>query len=178
MTSVTDAGLLELQQLSYLSLNNKASTHPALDLSTTEKVDECAQKICFHLSEAIKTNGTRVRNGSGKPAPWWTPGCKSAHAEYQTATSPTQPATCAKKLRATITANQNKYQTSQVEAGTSPSDIFKLMRSANHRQAKAPPPITHNGKLITDRLERATILRDSLLACHRSEEHTSELQSR
>lgn len=140
--------------------------HPAIDLSTTEKVNEYTQEICFHLSEAIKAIGTRARKESSKSAPWWTPMCKSAHAEYRAATTPTQRATCAKELRVTVTAAKKEYQTSQVEAMTSPSDIFKLMRLVNHRQAKAPPPLIHNGKFITDPLERATILRDALLARH------------
>lgn len=140
--------------------------HPALDLSTTEKVDEYAQEICFHLSEAIKATGTRVRKRSGKSAPWWTPGCKSAHVEYRAATSLSQRDICAKKLRATITAAKKEHQTCQVEAMTTPAEIFKLMRSAKHRQDRPPPPLNYNGSYITDPSERATVLRDALLARH------------
>ena len=49
---------------------------------------------------------------------------------------------------------------------TAPADIFKLMRSANHRQVRIPPPLNHNVTIITDLLERASILRDAFLARH------------
>lgn len=77
-------------------------------------------------------------------------------------------AACAKKLRATISAAKKEHCTQQVEAMTTAADIFKLMRAANPRQAKIPPPLTHEGILITDPSERATILRDALLARHQS----------
>ena len=83
--------------------------HPPFDLSTTEKVHEYAKEIYFHLLGAIKATGARARKLGDKSAPWWTPGCKSAHAEYRAATTPTQRATCAKKLRATITAAEKEY---------------------------------------------------------------------
>ena len=142
--------------------------HPPSDLSTIEKVDAYAQELCFHLSEVIKATGTRVRKESGKSAPWWTPRCKSAHAEYRASTSLSQRAICAKKLRETITAAKKEHQTCQVEAMTSPADIFKLMRSTNHRQVRPPPPLNYNGPVITDPSERATVLRDALLARHQA----------
>ncbi|KAI1005855.1 hypothetical protein K3495_g2360 [Podosphaera aphanis] len=49
---------------------------------------------------------------------------------------------------------------------TTSANIFKLMRGSNPRQANIPPPLNHNGRLIVDQEERATILRDALLARH------------
>lgn len=51
---------------------------------------------------------------------------------------------------------------------TSPADVFKLMRSASPKHASIPPPLNHEGTLITDPAERATILRDALISRHQA----------
>ncbi len=142
--------------------------HPPPILDTIEKVEAYAQELCFQLSNAIKATGTRIGKGSGKSAPWWTPKCKAAHTEYQTATAPSQRDACAKVLRMTISAAKKEYQARRVEAMTTPADIYKLMRSSKPKQAETPPPLKHNGILITNPAERATILRDALLARHQA----------
>ena len=93
-----------------------------------EEADAYAQEICFHLSNAIKATGTRARKESDKSALWWIPMCKSVYAEYRAATPLTQRATGVKKLRATIIVAKKEYQTSQVEAMTTPTENFNLMR--------------------------------------------------
>ncbi|KAI0995414.1 hypothetical protein K3495_g12764 [Podosphaera aphanis] len=135
-------------------------------LDTIEKVQAYAEELCFHLSNAIKATGTRSKNGSGKSAPWWTPQCKTAHAEYQKSSSPLQRAERAKKLRDTINNAKKEYLTGKVESITTSANIFKLMRGSNPRQANIPPPLNHDGRLIVDQEERATILRDTLFARH------------
>ncbi|KAI0991953.1 hypothetical protein K3495_g16233, partial [Podosphaera aphanis] len=137
--------------------------HPPPILDTTEKVEIYAQELCFQLSNAIKATGTRIGKASGKSAPWWTSRCKAAHIEYQAATIPSQRDTCARVLRRTISAAKKEYQTCRVEAMTTPVDIYKLMRSSKPKQAETPPPLNHNGILVTNPAERATILRDALL---------------
>ncbi|KAI1005884.1 hypothetical protein K3495_g2334 [Podosphaera aphanis] len=111
-------------------------------LDSPEKVEAYAQDLYTHLSNAIKATGTRVRKYSGKSALWWTQKCKTAYTAYRTAITPHQRAVFAETLRTTITAAKKEYQTSQVEAMTTPAAIFKLMREANPRQA-SPPPATH-----------------------------------
>ncbi|KAI1007908.1 hypothetical protein K3495_g328 [Podosphaera aphanis] len=76
----------------------------------------------------------------------------------------TRRAVFAETLLTTIAAAKKEYQTSQVEAMTTPAAIFKLMREANPRQASPPPLLIHEGALVTEPAERATILRDALLA--------------
>ncbi|KAI1007795.1 hypothetical protein K3495_g448 [Podosphaera aphanis] len=46
---------------------------------------------------------------------------------------------------------------------TTPADIYKLMRSSKPKQAETPPPLNHNGILLTNPTEQARILRDALL---------------
>ncbi|KAI0996528.1 hypothetical protein K3495_g11653 [Podosphaera aphanis] len=140
--------------------------HPPPQLDSIEKVEAYAEDLCFHLSNAIKATGTRSKKGSGKSAPWWTSECKAAHVEYRNATSASQRAGCAKKLRATINDAKKEHLTRKIESMTSSTDIFKLMQCSNPRQSDIPPPLNHNGQLIADQKERATILRDALLARH------------
>ncbi|KAI0995925.1 hypothetical protein K3495_g12256, partial [Podosphaera aphanis] len=139
---------------------------PTLD--TIEKVEAYAQELCMQLSNGIQATGVKVGKGRGKSAPWWTSKCKTARAEYQKATSPNLRAASARKLRETISAAKKEHCTQRFEAMTTAADIFKLMRSASPRQANIPPPLIHEGSLITNPAERATILRDALLARHQA----------
>ena len=132
---------------------------PVLD--TIERVEEYAEEICFHLTNAINAVGTRPKARCGRSAPWWTPECKAAFAEYKSAITPSQRALSAKKLRSVVKTSKKEFKTQQVESITTPTDVFKLMRMDNPRQASIPPPLNHNGTLIIDPLKRATILRDS-----------------
>ncbi|KAI0997962.1 hypothetical protein K3495_g10229 [Podosphaera aphanis] len=111
-------------------------------LDTIEKVEAYAQELSFQLSNAMKATGTRTGKGSGKSAPWWTPECKAAHTENQTATAPSQRDTCVKVLPMTISAAKKEYQTRRVEAMTTPTDIYKLMRSSKPKQAETLPPLS------------------------------------
>ncbi|KAI0991348.1 hypothetical protein K3495_g16839, partial [Podosphaera aphanis] len=140
---------------------------PPSALDTIEEVEAYAQDLCSHLENAIKATGSRVRKCGGKSAPWWTSECKSAKVRYQAAT-PSQRTILAKELRETIKAAKKEHQEREIEAMTTAADIFKLMRAANPQQSKIPPPLSHEGALITDPAERATILRDALLARHQA----------
>ncbi|KAI0996072.1 hypothetical protein K3495_g12109 [Podosphaera aphanis] len=140
--------------------------HPPPTLDTIEKVEAYAQELCMQLSNGIQATGVKVGKGRGKSAPWWTSKCKTARAEYQKAISPNLRAASARKLRETISAAKKEHCTQRIEAMTTAVDIFKLMRSASPRQANIPPPLIHEGSLITNLAERATILRDALLARH------------
>ncbi|KAI0996171.1 hypothetical protein K3495_g12008 [Podosphaera aphanis] len=68
----------------------------------------------------------------------------------------------------TISAAKKEYQARRVEAITTPAEIYKLMRSSKPKQVETPPPLKHNGILITNPAERAIILRDALLARHQA----------
>lgn len=140
--------------------------HPPPTLDTTGKVEAYAQDLCLHLFTATQATGTRARKSSGRSAPWWTSKCKSEQAKYRTATTPSERATCAKELRAAVRAAKKEHTTRRVEAMNTPADIFKLMRAAEPRQARTPPPLQHEGSFVTDPAERAAILRDALLARH------------
>ncbi|KAI1005978.1 hypothetical protein K3495_g2241 [Podosphaera aphanis] len=120
----------------------------------------------MQLSNGTQATGVQVGKGRGKSAPWWTSKCKIARIEYGEAISSNLRAACVQKLRETILAAKKEHCTQQIEAMTIAADIFKLMRSASPRQAKIPPPLIHEGSLITNPAERATILRDALLARH------------
>ncbi|KAI1002492.1 hypothetical protein K3495_g5712, partial [Podosphaera aphanis] len=148
-------------------------TRPPPLLDSNEKIEKYAQDLCFHLSNAIKATGTRPKRGKVKAAPWWTAECKAVHAEHRVATEPTERSTTAKKLRATITAAKKEHMTRKIESMTTPDDIFKLMRTASPRQASVPPPLLHDGRLVTNQAERATILRDALLARHQASDDLS-----
>lgn len=147
--------------------------HPPPKLDTIDKVEKYAQELCSHLSNAIKATGTLVKNGHGKHSPWWTPKCKAIHAAYRAETIPQRRATHAKLLREAIVSAKKDYVTGKVQKMTTAMDVFKLMRSANPRQVKTPPPLSHNGSLVSDPAERATILRDALLARHESTDDLS-----
>ncbi|CCU82527.1 putative Avra10-like protein [Blumeria hordei DH14] len=133
-------------------------THPPPVLDTVHKADEYAKDLCSGLTNAIKATGKRRNKRHGKCAPWWTPECKLARTEYRVAMTPEQRWIHSKKLRSTLRAARKEYQTRQVEAITTPTDVFKLMRTTEPRQASTPPPLNHDGKMCTDRAERAVIL--------------------
>ncbi|KAI1008046.1 hypothetical protein K3495_g197 [Podosphaera aphanis] len=118
--------------------------HPPPTLDTLEKVEAYAQELCMQLSNVIQVTG------------------------YREATSPTLRAVSAQKLRETISAAKKEHCTQRIEAMTTAADIFKLMRSASPRQAKIPPPFSHEGSLITNPAEQETILRNALLARHQA----------
>nr|ABW72065.1 TE1b [Blumeria hordei] len=94
--------------------------------------------------------------------------CKLARAECHAVVTPEQRWVHAEKLRSTLRAAKKEHQTRQVEAITTPTAEFKLMRSAEPRQASSPPPLNHDGKMYADPAERAVILRDALLARHQA----------
>ncbi|KAI0992228.1 hypothetical protein K3495_g15958, partial [Podosphaera aphanis] len=48
-------------------------TRPPPPLDSIEKIENYAQDLCFHLSNAIKATGIRSSKGKGKAAAWWTP---------------------------------------------------------------------------------------------------------
>ncbi|KAI0992274.1 hypothetical protein K3495_g15912 [Podosphaera aphanis] len=75
---------------------NRAVDSPAPPLDSIEKFESFAQDLYFHLSNAIKTTGTRPKNVKGKDAPWWTPECKAVYAEYRVAIDPMERRTAAK----------------------------------------------------------------------------------
>ncbi|KAI0999024.1 hypothetical protein K3495_g9171 [Podosphaera aphanis] len=56
----------------------------------------------------------------------------------------------------------------QVETINSLSDTFKVMRWASPCHEKIPPPLLYEGRLVLDQEERASILRDNLLARHQA----------
>lgn len=141
-------------------------TRPPPELDSIEKVENYAQDLCFHLSNAIKATGTRPKKGKGKAATWWTPKCKSVHSEYRATTAYPARASKAKELRSTIKEAKKEYMTRKIEAMTTPADVYKFMQTPSSSRASCPPPLFHDGRLVTDPAERATILRDALLARH------------
>ncbi|KAI0992053.1 hypothetical protein K3495_g16133, partial [Podosphaera aphanis] len=143
-------------------------TRPPPPLDSIEKLENYAQDLCFHLSNAIKATGIRSSKGKGKAAAWWTPECKTAHTEYRAATDPALRRMAGKKLRSTIADAKKEHMTRKIEGMTTPADIFKLMKASSPRQASVPPPLMHEGRLVTDQAERASILRDALLARHQA----------
>ena len=123
---------------------------PVLD--TIVKVEDYALELCLKLKTAINATGTRPRANGGKSAPWWTPACKEARAEYRAAELPIQRAVYAKKLRSVIRAAKKEHQAQQVEKMNTQSDVYKLMRMAGPRQINIISPLNHNGVLISDLL--------------------------
>ena len=73
----------------------------------------------------------------------------------------------AKVLRTTVATAKRNYWKIQVEQATSPAGAFKLMRWGGAGQLEAVP-LSYEGKYVTNQLERANILRDSLLARHQA----------
>ncbi|KAI0994152.1 hypothetical protein K3495_g14029, partial [Podosphaera aphanis] len=142
-------------------------TCPPPPLDSIEKVENYAQDLYFHLSNAIKATDTRSTKRKGKAAAWWTPECKTMHTEYRTATDPALRRMAGKRLRSTIANSKKEHMTRKIKGMTTPDDIFKLMK-ASSRQASVPLPLMYEGRLVTDQAERASILRDALLARHQA----------
>ncbi|KAI0992506.1 hypothetical protein K3495_g15679, partial [Podosphaera aphanis] len=137
---------------------------PLSVLDTEEEVERFAQQICLALTDALKAVGRRSNKAAGRSAPWWTTECKHAKSEYRAATTETERFSRAKYLRATVASAKKEYWKKQVETITSLSDTFKVMRWASPCLEKIPPPLLYEGRLVSDQEERASILRDNLLA--------------
>ncbi|KAI1006775.1 hypothetical protein K3495_g1438 [Podosphaera aphanis] len=125
--------------------NSVSQWIPPLSVLDTEDVERFAQRICLALTDALKAVGRRPNKAAGRSAPWWTSECKHAKSEYRAATTETERISRAKYLRATVASEKKEYWKRQVESICSLSDTFK-------------------GRLVSDQEERASILRDNLLA--------------
>ncbi|KAI0997417.1 hypothetical protein K3495_g10768 [Podosphaera aphanis] len=147
--------------------------HPPPLLDSSDAVEKYAEELCFHLTNAIKATGTRPKKGKGKAAAWWTPKCKAMHAEYRAATDPADRRITGKNLRTTITAAKKEHKTGKIEGMTTPADVFKLIQTSSPQQASVPPPLIHEGRMVTNQAERAEILRDELLARYQASDDLS-----
>ncbi|KAI0997119.1 hypothetical protein K3495_g11068 [Podosphaera aphanis] len=123
-----------------------------------EDVKRFAQQIYLALTDALKAVGRRPNKAAGSSAPWWTSECKYAISENRAATTETERISRAKYLRATVASAKKEYWKRQVESIISLSDTFKVMRWASPCQEKIPPPLLYEGRLVSDREERALIL--------------------
>lgn len=141
---------------------------PPPPLINTEDIEIYAQDLCTCLSNAIKATGSRTYKRNNNSAPWWTTDCKEAHIKYRTASNSLEHSNMARKFRATVSAAKREYWKGRVEAMTSSSEAFKLMRWNNPRQRRNPPPLIYNNRTITDQETRANTLRDALLLRHQA----------
>lgn len=131
-----------------------------------EELEKYVQDPCSNIQNAIRAAGTRSRNNNAKPALWWTPECKAAHVKYRREFSPTEVASLVKKFRSTVATAKREHWKQIIESIDTPSKVFKMMLWWRPQQAKKPPPLIFEGKIISDQKECASILRDSLLARH------------
>lgn len=115
------------------------------------------------LETVLKAVGRRTINANRKSAPWWTEECKSARLDYKLAITENERKLRAKLFRATVASAKREYWKKEVEKMKTSAEAFKLSKWATPRQARIPPLILNEGKLISDQAERATILRDCLL---------------
>ena len=135
-------------------------------LVSTSDVERYAEAICQALTDGLKAFRKRRIQGSGRSAPWWTPKCKEAHLNYRSAYTEEERTTYAKILRSTVASAKREHWKKRIETMRSCSDVYKMMRWAAPKHQKIPPPLRHDGKLVSDQAERAMILRDLLLDRH------------
>ena len=152
-------------------------THLPLVLDTVHKADKYANNLCSALTDAVKAAGTQRDTRHGKYAPWWTPEFKLARTEYRAAVTLEQQWVHTKKLRSTLRAAKKEHQMRQVEAITTPTAEFKLMCSAESRQASVPPLLNHQGRMYTNPAEQAVIFRDAILVRHQAKDDLPPLNA-
>ncbi|KAI0997482.1 hypothetical protein K3495_g10706 [Podosphaera aphanis] len=112
--------------------------------------------------------GRRPNKAPGRSALWWTSECKHAKSEYRAATTKIERISLAKCLRATVASAKKEYWKRQIESISSLLDTLKVMRWASPCHEKISPPILYKGRLVLDQEERASILRENLLARHQA----------
>ncbi|KAI1005700.1 hypothetical protein K3495_g2517 [Podosphaera aphanis] len=143
---------------------------PIPSLNTIKEVEDFAHYLTKTLTDALRVVGKHSNRKSGRSAPWWTPECKEAHLEYRAAVLESEHIMLGKAFRDVVAKAKNEYWKKRIESMHTPSDVFNLMGWLTPRQEKIPPPLLHNGNFISDHAERATVLRDSLLARHKASE--------
>lgn len=137
---------------------------PLPSLNSVEDTENFAQELCRVLRDAIKAVGKLSHAKSGRSALWWTSECKAAHLDYQNSLSEPERSTYAKNFRDVVSSAKREYWKKRVENMKSPSEVFKLMRWAEPSNTGISPPLYIEGRFVSDQVERAEILQDSLLA--------------
>ncbi|KAI0998193.1 hypothetical protein K3495_g10000 [Podosphaera aphanis] len=124
---------------------------PVPSLNTIEEVEDFAHDLTRTLTDALRAVE-----------------CKEAHREYRAAVLESERTTLGKAFRHVVAKAKHEYWKKRIGSMHTLSDVLNLMGWLTPRLEKISPPLFHNEKFISDQAERATDLRDNLLARHQA----------
>lgn len=133
--------------------------------------------LAILITKAIQCNMSRFipqRKSSKIGTRWWNDDCANRAAEYRLARRSGDACMEKQALRKATREAKKKMWQSEVQNASKPSQIFKIMRWHKTRGNFSNPPIKHADRSYTGSLEKAKILRHTLLERRTSSEDVPE----
>ncbi|ESZ89467.1 reverse transcriptase [Sclerotinia borealis F-4128] len=133
-------------------------------LNTPERIDDFAEQLTQIIKQAMTAVGTTDK-GKGKAAPWWIAECKRAYTEHlsRQAAPGSPPTTATKDFKTTVRAAKRDYWRHIIDDISSDKDLYKIVSWHKLAPNLKSPPITSNGVVIEDSMEKAEAFRTEIL---------------
>lgn len=164
ISKVTQELRIRDQDLEKFAQYVKAWVKPG-PINSVSDIETQVASLLKALGDARRAVGQKPSRARGRTAPWWNEECRLKYSAFIEARKSSTPAAEARKdFRHAVKRAKRDYWRKQVENATTDAQVFKVMRWAKPRAGQNAPPLKGSGdKWLTDPLERAESLRDSLM---------------
>jgi ribonuclease HI len=155
----------ELDRFAGLVKNGVASLTDPWQLTDTTAIDNYATTLAEVLNSAIQTVGKPDRGGGGK-APWWSAECEVAYKDHLTAQQNNLDSVAPLETReflSTVRRAKREYWRHVIDGVSDDKSLYKVIGWHKLSSPLKSPPLTVNGTVVEDTMEKAEVLRTEIL---------------
>jgi ribonuclease HI len=170
---VTDANLGRFVGL--IEIGASALKDP-WSITCKEEANAYAEALAGVFKAAIEGAG-QVGTGGSKPARWWTQECRNAYKTYLASRQLSDILTPGKKdFLTTVRRAKREYWRCIIDNAKDDAALYKVI--GWHKQASSlkAPPLTVNGRIVEDTMEKAEVLREEILDRFSADDDLAEFQ--